>query len=199
MSPQYKLYLDNLEGSLDSLYAIARKARKKGLDPSFEPECVVARDLAELVEGLVGPKGVANRIRELSIDLSMENLVFKIVKEIINGNFGQMEKEKAAEQSVRTGLAILTEGLTAAPIQGVSKVRIKRNNDGSSYLAIYFAGPIRSAGGTDQALTLVIGDFIRTLLTINRYLPTEQEISRFIEEVRIYERSVGRFQYHVSD
>jgi DNA polymerase II large subunit len=35
------------------------------------------------------------------------------------------------------------------------------------YLAIYFAGPIRSAGGTEQALILIIGDHIRRRLGLD--------------------------------
>ena len=84
------------------------------------------------------------------------------------GNFGEMDPEPAAEQAIRTALAIFTEGLTAAPIQGIAQVKIKTNLDRTKYLAIYFAGPIRSAGGTDQALTLVVGDFVRRRLDLDR-------------------------------
>ncbi|MEM2318888.1 MAG: DNA polymerase II large subunit, partial [Candidatus Bathyarchaeia archaeon] len=199
MSRSYAEYVESLERQLEQLYDISRRAREKGLDPSLKPECEVAKDMADLVEGLVGPKGVAQRIRELSVKLPREELAFKIAEEIVYGRFGHMEPEAAAEQAIRTALAILTEGLTAAPVQGVAQVKIKTNPDHSKYLAIYFAGPIRSAGGTDQALTLVIGDFIRRLLGLDRYKPTEEEIARFIEEIRLYERSVSRFQYHVSD
>ncbi|MEM2262975.1 MAG: DNA polymerase II large subunit [Candidatus Bathyarchaeia archaeon] len=199
VSASYARYVEGLERQLEELYAICQKARAKGLDPSLEPECKIARDMADLVEGLVGPKGVAERIRELSQRLPREELAFKIAEEIVYGKFGHMEPEAAAEQAVRTALAILTEGLTAAPVQGIAQVKIKMNPDHTKYLAIYFAGPIRSAGGTDQALTLVIGDFIRRLLGLDRYKPTDEEIARFIEEIRLYERSVSRFQYHVSD
>jgi len=199
MSKAYEKYVENLEFQLEQLCGICRKAREKGLDPALKPECEIARDMADLVEGLVGPKGVAERIRELSSKLPREELAFKVAEEIVYGKFGHMEPEAAAEQAVRTSLAILTEGLTAAPLQGVAKVKIKDNSDRTKYLAIYFAGPIRSAGGTDQALTLVIGDFIRRILGLDRYKPTEDEIARFIEEIRLYERSVSRFQYHVSD
>ena len=199
MSEAYRRYVEGLESKLEQLYAISEKAREKGHDPVLKPECKVAKDLADLVEGLVGPKGVAESIRKLSAKLPREELAFKITEEIAYGKFGHMEPEAVAEQAIRTALAILTEGLTAAPLQGVAKVKIKTNFDRTRYLAIYFAGPIRSAGGTDQALTLVIGDFLRRLLGLDRYKPTEEEISRFIEEVRLYERSVGRFQYHVSD
>jgi DNA polymerase II large subunit len=199
MSKNYQQYAKSLENELQRLYEIAGKAREKGLDPVLKPESEIAKDLAELVEGLVGPAGVAETIRGLGEKLPREELAFKITEEIVYGKFGHMETHAAAEQAIRTSLAILTEGITAAPLQGVATVSIKANLDKSKYLAIYYAGPMRSAGGTDQALTLVIGDFVRRLLGLDRYKPTEEEINRFIEEMRLYERSVGRFQYHVTD
>lgn len=199
MSAGYQNYVETMENKLKQLYTISELARSRGLDPSLKTECIIAKDIAELVEGLVGPKEVALSIRELSAKLQREEIAFKVAEEIVYGKFGHMEPEAAAEQAIRTALAIFTEGLTAAPIQGVAHVKIKANADRNRYLAIYFAGPIRSAGGTDQALTLVVGDFVRRLLGLDRYKPTAEEISRFLEELRLYERSVGRFQYHVSD
>ena len=199
MSERYQKYIETMENQLQQLYFISESARSSGLDPSLKTECIIAKDIADLVEGLVGPKEVAGSIRELSAQLQREEIAFKVAEEIVHGKFGQMEPEAAAEQAIRTALAIFTEGLTAAPIQGVAQVKIKTNSDRTIYLAIYFAGPIRAAGGTDQALTLVVGDFVRRLLGLDRYKPTEEERSRFLEELRLYERSVGRFQYHVSD
>ena len=184
---------------LQELYALSEAARSKGLDPALRTECIIAQDIADLVEGLVGPPGVALSIRDLGSRLQREEIAFKVAEEIVYGKFGHMEPEAAAEQAIRTALAIFTEGLTAAPIQGVASVKIKTNADRSKYLAIYFAGPIRSAGGTDQALTLVVGDYVRRLLGLDRYKPTDDEVSRFVEELRLYERSVGRFQYHIPD
>ncbi len=195
----YQSYIETMENQLKELYALSDSARAKGLDPSLKTECVIAKDIADLVEGLVGPKGVALSIRELSSKMQREEIAFKIAEEIAHGKFGHMEPEASAEQAIRTALAIFTEGLTAAPIQGIAQVKIKTNADRTKYLAIYFAGPIRSAGGTDQALTLVVGDFVRILLGLDKYKPTEEEIARFIEELRLYERSVGRFQYHIPD
>jgi DNA polymerase II large subunit len=199
ISKGYQNYVDAMENQLKQLYAISDSARSKGLDPSLKTECIVAKDIADLVEGLVGPKEVALSIRELSTKMQREEIAFKVAEEIVYGKFGHLEPEKAAEQAIRTALAIFTEGLTAAPIQGIAQVKIKTNADRTRYLAIYFAGPIRSAGGTDQALTLVVGDFVRRQLGLDRYKPTDEEISRFVEELRLYERSVGRFQYHIPD
>jgi DNA polymerase II large subunit len=199
MSESYQNYIATMENQLKQLYVISERARSTGLDPSLKTECVIAKDIADLVEGLVGPEDVAGSIRELSAKIQREEIAFKIAEEIVYGKFGKMEPEVAAEQAIRTALAIFTEGLTAAPIQGVAQVKIKTNADRTSYLAIYFAGPIRSAGGTDQALTLVVGDFVRRLLALDKYKPTAEEISRFLEELRLYERNVGRFQYHIPD
>jgi len=146
MSASYQNYIETMEYQLQQLYALSEAARSKGLDPSLKTECIIANDIADLVEGLVGPKGVAVSIRELSAKLQREEIAFKIVEEIVYGKFGRLEPEAAAEQAIRTALAIFTEGLTAAPIQGVAQVKIKTNSDSSQYLAIYFAGPIRSAG-----------------------------------------------------
>jgi len=199
MSKEYQEYTSSLVTQLQEVYDIAKKARTKGLDPSLSPEIDVAQDLANLVEGLAGPHGVAERIRELSKEMPREELAFKIAEEVVYGKFGHLRAREAAEQAIRTALAILTEGITAAPLQGVARVAIKDNPDRTKYLAIYFAGPIRSAGGTEQALTLVVGDFVRRLLGLDRYKPTAEETARFIEEIRLYERTLGRFQYRVSD
>ena len=187
-------------GTFQQAFQIAEQARGRGLDPSDHPEPKIALDLAQRVEELIGPKGVAQRIRELNEQLkSREELAFKIVEEIIFGRFGHMEENQGADQAVRTALAILTEGITAAPLQGIYQVTIRKNPDNSKYLAVYFAGPIRSAGGTEQALILVVADFARRLLGFDRYKPTIEEVQRFVEEVRLYEREVSRFQYHIPD
>ncbi len=187
-----------MEEKFSEIYEIAKAARSKGLDATLDPESMVARDLAERVEKSVGPKGIADRIRELCKIMPREEISFKIAEEIIYGTFG-LKGEEAAEQAVRTALAILDEGVTVAPIQGISSVRIKSNPDKSRYLAIYYAGPIRSAGGTDMGLTLIITDYVQKLLGLGRYKATKEEAQRFVEELRLYEREIARFQFKIPD
>ncbi len=198
-SAEYEEYFKNIESQLKALYKIACEARSKGLDPLPQPEPRLSKDLAERVEFLVGPRGVADRIRELSSTMSRESLALKISEEVIYNCYGRLSLERIAEQALRTALAIITEGVTVAPVQGISKVSVKTNTDGSKYLAVYFAGPIRPAGGTEQALTVVIADFIRKKLKLDRWKPSEEEVFRLIEEVRTYERYVRPFQYQVPD
>lgn len=198
-SKEYVTYFTKLKDSLQSLYEKARRCRSKGLDPTLEPEVSIAWDMAERVERLVGPKGVAKRIHALSTQMTRIRMAFKIAEEIVYGRFGHYPEQEVASQALRTALAIINEGVTVAPVQGIFDVKIKQNPDGTNYLAVYFAGPMRSAGGTAQALTIILGDFVRKLLGIDRYKPDTQEIRRFIEEIRLYERRIGSLQFHVPD
>ncbi|AXI25566.1 DNA polymerase II large subunit [Methanofervidicoccus sp. A16] len=198
-SKEMESYFERILREVKRIYEIAEECRRKGYDPVDHVEIPLAKDMADRVEGLVGPKGVASRIRELVNEYGKEPAALEIAKEIVEGKFGKEEsKEKLAEQAIRTALAILTEGIVAAPLEGIAHVKIKKNKDGSEYLAIYFAGPIRSAGGTAQALAVLVGDYVRKALGLSRYIPTEDEIERYVEEVDLYQSEVGSFQYSPS-
>nr|MDO8135180.1 DNA polymerase II large subunit [Candidatus Njordarchaeum guaymaensis] len=194
----YQDYMAGLEKRFKEVSSIAQRARSLGYDPSTELESYVAADLAERVEKSVALTGVASRIRELTKSMPREEVAFKIAEEIAQ-TFSKVGEETASDRAVRVALAILGEGVTIAPIQGISNVRVKTNPDHTKYLAVYFAGPIRSAGGTDMALILVIADYVQRLMGLDRYKATEVEARRFVEELRLYEREVSRFQYKVSD
>ncbi len=198
---KFEEYIKTLHEKMEKEYEIAKKARKRGLDPSLEVEIPQAIDLAARVEELVGPRGVAERIRKyVSEGEEREIVAFKIVEEIVEGKICDIKgksEEEILEQAVRTGLAILTEGIVVAPIEGIAKVSMGRNFDGTRYVTIYYAGPIRSAGGTAQALSVLLADYARRKLGIDRYKPTEAEVERYKEEIAIY-NSLHHLQYNPS-
>ncbi len=194
-------YFDRLEAETHHLYEIANEARSKGLDVETKTEVPLAKDLAERVEGLVGPEGVAKRIKELEQDITREEVAFEIAAEIASGKFeltgekADYNEEQRCDQGLRTALAILTEGVVAAPLEGISQVKIKQNFDGTKYIGVYFAGPIRSAGGTAAALAVLLGDKIRRAINIDEFKPVDEEIERYVEEVELYESEVTNLQY----
>jgi DNA polymerase II large subunit len=188
-----RAYFRDLEEQVNRELAIARAARVQGWDPEQRVEIPVAHDLAERVENLVGPTGIAERIREFARTMNREEISLAIAKEVISkGRFAS--QEEALEQAVRTGLAILTEGVLVAPIDGMTGVKIKHNPDGSDYVDVFFSGPIRAAGGTAQALSVLIADVGRRALGIGAYQPTLQEIERFKEEIPAY-KAAQHLQY----
>ncbi|MCX8171233.1 MAG: hypothetical protein N3E47_04590, partial [Candidatus Bathyarchaeota archaeon] len=72
LSEEYREYFSNLSKSLEEVYEVARRARARGIDPKPYPEIEMASDLASLVEGFIGLRGIAERIRELSKLMSRE-------------------------------------------------------------------------------------------------------------------------------
>lgn len=197
-------YAEQIKRKVEEAYEIAKKARAMGYDPELFPEIPPAGDLSERVEQLVGPPGVAKVIQELESEIKdREELAFKIAEMIVDGRFGNMEKEKAAEQAIRTALAILTEGIVVAPLEGITAVKIKRNYEDvqqkrfgtSQYLALYLASPIRAAGGTAAALSILIADFVRRKLHLDPYHPTEEEVERYVEEIELYKTTTAPGQY----
>jgi DNA polymerase II large subunit len=189
-------YITAIRDEVQRLEQIAKQARNKGLDPTRDIEMHPADDVAGRVEGLVGPPGVGERIRQLSETEPAQNVAFEIAREIIHdARTDGWDVEAAAEQAIRTALAILTEGITAGPIEGIATVKIKTNTDGSRYLAVYFAGPIRAAGGTEAAQTVIVADAIRQELDLDRYKPSIEHIERYVEEVDLYNRT-SHLQYH---
>lgn len=189
-------YVNELNKKIKAVYDLAEKCRALGLDPSKSVEAIPAGDLASRVEGLVGPPGIAEKIREYD----RENLL-AIIDYVLGDtvNLQKGDKEKRIEQALRTALAVITEGVVAAPIEGIAHVAIKNNPDGSEYLSVYFSGPIRSAGGTAQGLAVVIADYLRKKTGLKEYRPTKDEVERYIEEIKTYNDRVSRLQYKPTD
>lgn len=189
LSINIQSYFDLLNKKLKKVYNIAIKARKLGLDPAPDVEIPIAKDIADRVEGLIGPAGIGKKIREYEKqNFSREKVAFKIAGDICKGKLMQGTKEQLAEQAIRSSLAVITESITAAPIEGIAKVKIKKNDDGSEYLAIYYAGPIRSAGGTAAGMSVLLADYIRKNLDLAKYKPDQREVERYLEELELYNR-----------
>lgn len=198
VSPNYKAYLDSLLDELQRASDAANDAKKIGIDPRDYVEIPVANDLAGRVETLLGYKGVAACIRELETRMSREEASLKIADHFANKEFGETTREEILDHTIRASMALITEGVVAAPTEGVGKISVKKNDDGSEYLSIFYAGPVRSAGGTAQALSVLVGDYVRRLLKIDRYKPREEEIERYVEEIKQY-NSIQSMQYMPSD
>lgn len=184
-------YFTTLESELNRAIDIANSARANGADPKPEIEIPIAKDLADRVEKLIGVEGVAKRLRELVSSMSREEASLQLGVEVASGKIKQFESKKdAIEAAVRISMAVLTEGVVAAPIEGIANIDLAKNDDGTEYIRIFYAGPIRSAGGTAQALSVLAADYIRGSLGINRFIPRPEEVERYVEEIAAYHRAV---------
>ncbi len=199
--PQYYVdYQINILNQVNKLYTLIQKARQKGYDVTTTVESKIAYDLSDRVAKMHNID-ISDRLRTLLKHTTKEKAALKIAEEIALGEYGSGDLKTRLENAVRVSLAVVTEGVTVAPLQGISDVQIKDNKDGSKYLSISFAGPIRSAGGTEAALTMLIADQVRKVTKLDKYQANsfDDETGRFIEELRLYEREVGNFQFKILD
>ncbi len=188
MSDGIRDYFRNLDRGARACYEIAARCRELGFDPEQRVEIPLAEDMAARVEELLSDysvKGISDRIRQLSELYNREEMSLIVAKEIAHG---EGERLELLERAVRVGLAILTEGILVAPLEGIAGVKIS-SGGGEDYVSLYFSGPIRSAGGTGQALSVLMADVVRRELGIGRYRPTDEEVERFKEEIPLYKQT----------
>ncbi|MBW6451211.1 MAG: DNA polymerase II large subunit [DPANN group archaeon] len=198
-----RLYFDTLNNQIKAAYSVAEKAREQGKDPEKKIDIPIAEDLAARVEGLVSMifpdlmgSGLANGIRKLETEFGKndEQVALYISEQVAKDEFCKFESlEKSLEAGVRVGVAYITLGVVTAPLEGITAVKIINN-----YVSIYYSGPIRSAGGTASAMSVIITDYVRRKLGIGDYVSEDIERKRYAVELEDYYRLVG-MQYHPQD
>ncbi len=202
-------YFDHIKKEIDKAYSVAKEARKKGVDPIDDVETPLAENMAERVEGLittVAPrikgKGIVKRIVELEKEYGAQDwrVALVISLEVAQEKFCEFkDKREAMEVGIRTGIAYLTNGVVASPLEGFTKLGIKKRRDGKEYFALYFSGPMRSAGGTAESVSLLIADYVRNEMGYDAYDPSEDEKKRIVTELKDFHERVSNLQYMPSD
>ena len=202
MPDYYREYYSNLSNETYSIFEKAASAKSTLVDSSGIIEPKIAFDLADRVAKM-HEIDIAEPLRELLKTNGKELSALILSKEIAQGKYSVPDAtlEDKLDLAVRVGLAIVTEGVTIAPLQGISEVKIKKNKDGSEYLSVSIAGPMRSAGGTESAVTMLIADHVRKTVGLAKFQANsfDDETGRFVEELRIYEREASSFQFHILD
>ena len=205
-SPRVKKYFDYLDRKTKRAFSVAQEARSKGFDPSEEVEVKLAKNMAERVVGIisvVAPQiigsGVAERILKLEKEYKSLDwrVAFKIALEVAEGKFCKFkDKKEAIEVGVRTGFAYATVGVVSSPLEGLTSIDIIPRKDGEGeYFRVNYAGPIRNAGGTGAAVSVLIADYVRKQMGYAKYDPDDKEIRRCYAELEDYHEYVANLQY----
>jgi DNA polymerase II large subunit len=190
-------YFRSIDASVARAYEAADEARRQGLDPELAPEIPRAEDMAMRVEKLLGHlklSGISAEIRRLSQDLPREEVAVTIARQLASDRDREPSLERRLDAALRVGLAVLTEGILVAPLEGLAEVHLRPNRGGEPFVELYYAGPIRAAGGTAQALSVLLADVIRRDLGLGAYQPDDSEVERYKEEIPLY-KHLQHLQY----
>ncbi len=209
MSEAMQRYTDGIFSDVQRAYDIAQKARKKGFDPEPYVDVPLAKNLSERVEGLVSAiapnirgKGIPDRIQELEQQYGKLDwrVALQVSLEVAQQKFCTFPDQRfAMETGIRIGIAYLTLGVVASPLEGFVELKLKKRKDGKEYFALMYSGPIRSAGGTAGAVSLLVADYIRTMMGYAPYDPTEDEVRRAATELYDYHDRITNLQYLPSE
>ncbi|MEM4330427.1 MAG: DNA polymerase II large subunit [Candidatus Pacearchaeota archaeon] len=198
-------YFSNLLENVMKEYKIASLARSKGLDLSKEVEVPLASSLAEKSVGLISTiypqmkdSSIPKRILELEEEYGKLDpaVSLKIAEEIAKEKFCKFRSLlEAIDAGIRVGFAYITLGVVSSPLEGFTHLKTNKTSSGEEYFVPYFSGPIRSAGGTGAAFSLIIIDYLREIFGYAKYDPTEEEIKRTLTEIVDYHERVTNLQY----
>ena len=198
-------YFKDIEQQTKKIYEVAELAREKGLDPVNKVEIPIARSLAEKVVGLIATvypqmngSGIVERILELEKKWGKLDpaICLQIAEEIAKQKFCKFASLlEAIEAGSRVGIAYSTLGVVSSPIEGFTSIKIMKTADGKDYFSPYFSGPMRSAGGTSAAYSLVIVDHLREIFGYAKYDPRDDEIKRTVTELTDYHERITNLQY----
>ncbi|MBI1969844.1 DNA polymerase II large subunit [Candidatus Woesearchaeota archaeon] len=208
-SPSMQEYFIALQKNVEVAYTLALQAREQCLDPEHCVDIPLAGNMAERVEGLIGSvapqligSGLKERIQKLEQAhgaLSWRVALF-IAEEVAREKFCIFPSRKdALEVGIRVGFAYHTLGIVSAPLEGFTELQIKKRKDGKEYLAGMYAGPVRGAGGTGAAFSVLILDYLRVKFGYEKYDPSEEEVERFVAEIYDYHERITNLQYLPSE
>ncbi len=208
-SKDMQKYFDSLKNGCMKEFKVATEARKKNYDPQPFVETTLAATMAERVIGLISV--VAPQIKNTGAEARIEELENKygvldirvamyIAEDVAKQKFCKFKDEKEAiEVGIRTGFTYVTLGVVSSPLEGFTHLDFKDRNDGQGkYMCIYYSGPIRNAGGTAAAWSVVIADYLRVKFGYKPYDPNEKEIKRCHAELEDYHEWITNLQYFPS-
>ncbi len=202
-------YFAALTKQVTAAYRVAESARAKGYDPEDKVSIPLAKNMAERVVALVSsvePKllsaPIPARISELEKKYGKLDwrVALTISLEVAQQKFFNFENQhKAIETGIRLGIAYLTSGIVASPLEGFVELKIKKTRSGKDYFCVMYAGPIRSAGGTAGAVSVIIVDYLRVMLGYAPYDSDEKEQRRTATELQDYHERITNLQYFPSE
>lgn len=206
---QVEEYFTRIEKEVKESYNVAKEAKKNGYDPVADVEIPLATSLAERVIGLVSvlypqiyDQKIVKRIAELEKEYGPLDpaVALSIAEDVAKEKFCKFTSHlEAMEAGIRIAIGYLTLGYVSSPIEGFIQLKIKKTASGEDYLAAYYSGPIRSAGGSEAAFSLVIIDYLRELFGYAKYDPTEDEVKRGVHESYMYHERITNLQYLPSE
>ncbi|MFX1517446.1 MAG: hypothetical protein ACFFC6_14165, partial [Promethearchaeota archaeon] len=181
---EFHKYIQSIKNVLETQIQLAQRARAHRIDPQSTIESTLTFSTkAKIAAILKIPKLEEYLPPNLALHETPLLLAADIAKQIVNGRFIKDSRENLILLALHSALVVLSQGLISVPHESIPKITIDSK---SNHLTIYFSNTIRYVTGDTIGLVILIADYIRHILHLNRFNPSPELLNRYIEELEIY-------------
>ncbi len=182
--PEFTNYVTQIKKSLNNQFSLAQQARNRKYDPRCNVESIITYSVKLRISSIINIAGLEENLpsnivfHENSLLLAAE-----IAKQIVNGYYLKLPREELILIALQSACVILSQGLISVPEEAIPKIAISEK---TSHLTIFFSNTIRYVPGEVIGLVVLIADYLRRILHLNRFNATPEMIGRYIEELELY-------------
>jgi len=198
MRPDDERYFAQIEDRLDEAWDVAEAAKEQGHDPKPKIEIPIARDMADRVGTFSESTGSRGASASWKARCPARRRPSNSSPTSSRGPSATTTPGPARSKARSGPRSRCSPRGRRRADRGIDRVELLENDDGTEFVNVYYAGPIRSAGGTAQALSVLVADYARSLLDIDEYKPRDVEVERYAEEISLYDKETG-LQYSPKD
>ncbi|MHA1971637.1 MAG: DNA polymerase II large subunit [Candidatus Hodarchaeales archaeon] len=180
----YRSYVKRLIKSIQSQEYLASQARKELIDPSANVESIITTSTKSKISTILDVPKLEEYLPSTQ-DLHEKPILLAadIAKQIVNGRFVEKSRDELILLAIQSSLVILSHGLISVPEEAIPRLSINKK---TNHLTLYFSNTIRYVKGETIGLVIMIADYIRHVLHLNRFSATPEIMGRYIEEMELY-------------
>ena len=188
---EFQDYVKQIKKTLKAQIQLANDARDTKYDPCSTIEPIITHSSTDTILSILNIPNLENYLPKLIIQ--HDNLLLlaaDVSKQIVNGRFVKKPREELFLLALQCVFVILSWGQCSVPKEYIHRVSI---NPKTNHLTLFFTNTIRSVPGVIIGQTMLIADYLRSILHLNRFHSTPDIIGRYEEEFEIYTKITHRF------
>ncbi len=181
---EFQEYVNRLKKTITAQIQIASKARNQKHDPKSSIESNITNSSTKNILSILNiPKLEDYLPKRINQHKNLLLLAADVAKQTINGRFIKKPQEELILLALQNSFVILSHGQCSVPQDYIHRVRI---DPSSKHLTIFFTNTIRHVPGVIIGLVVLISDYIRGILHLNRFQSSSDIIRRYEEELTIF-------------
>ncbi|MHA2318509.1 MAG: hypothetical protein ACXAC6_12230 [Candidatus Hodarchaeales archaeon] len=181
---EFQKYVNQLKRNITAQIQIASKARNQKHDPKSSIESNITNSSTKNILSILNiPKLEDYLPKRINQHENLLLLAADVAKQTINGRFIKKSQEDLVLLALQNSFVILSRGQCSVPQEYMHRVRIDPT---TKHLTIFFTNTIRHVPGVIIGLVVLISDYIRSILHLNRFQSSPDTIGRYEEELTIF-------------